>query len=47
MSLAQTILVAAQAATFVGLAAVFFAQGNWRLGGAQALLAVITGLVYA
>jgi hypothetical protein len=39
-------LVAAQAATFVLLAAMFFADGQWRLGAAQLCLAVVTGLIY-
>lgn len=35
-----------QALTFVVAAALFYARGEWRLGTAQALLAVITALVY-
>jgi hypothetical protein len=33
--------------TFVALGALLVAEGHWRLGAAQLLLAAITGLVYA
>lgn len=39
-------LVVVQALTFVGCALLFYAEGNWRLGTAQALLAIVTGVVY-
>jgi hypothetical protein len=40
-------LVAAQALTFVGLGLLLVLAGEWRLAGAQLLLAIVTGLVYA
>lgn len=46
MPSAQTLLVAAQAATFLGLGALFFSQGDHRLGIAQVLLAGVTWVVY-
>lgn len=42
----RTTLVVAQALTFVGLGALLVISHEWRLGAAQLLLAVITGLVY-
>lgn len=42
----RTALVYAQAATFVGLAALLVAQHAWRLATAQILLGVVTALVY-
>ncbi len=47
MSLALKITIAVQAATFVAAAVLLFKDGDPKLGGAQALLAVITWLVYA
>ncbi len=40
-------IVAVQALTFVALALVLWKAGEHRLAGAQALLAVITYLLYA
>jgi hypothetical protein len=45
-SVARSVLVTVQAATMVGLSVVLFAAGSWRLGMAQVLLALVTGLVY-
>lgn len=42
----RAVLVVAQAATFVGLAAVLLAQGEPKLAAAQILLAGVTVLVY-
>lgn len=42
----RTVLILAQAATFIGLAGVLFLQGEWKLGLAQTLLAGVTVLVY-
>lgn len=36
-----------QAGTFTALACLLYREGNWKLAAAQALLAVITWLVYA
>lgn len=35
-----------QAVTFLALGGLLLAEGNWRLGSAQFLLAAITVLVY-
>lgn len=43
----RTALVILQAATFVGLGIILVAEGDWRLGAAQLLLALVTGLVYS
>lgn len=43
----RTALVAVQGATFAGLAVTLAAAGEWRLAGAQVLLGIVTGLVYA
>jgi hypothetical protein len=43
----RTALIAAQAATFVGLAVVLARQGEPKLALAQALLAVVTWAVYS
>lgn len=40
-------LVAVQAATFFALGVLLLADGNWRLGGAQVLLGLVTALVYS
>jgi hypothetical protein len=39
-------LVGVQMLSFVGLAAVLAVEGLWKLAGAQALLGVVTVLVY-
>lgn len=39
-------LIAVQVATFVLLGAVFMQQGQWRLGFAQILLAVVQAIIY-
>ncbi|MGZ6570485.1 MAG: hypothetical protein ACXVHB_05850 [Solirubrobacteraceae bacterium] len=43
----RSALVAAQGFTFLALGGLLCREGNWRLGAAQLLLAIITGLVYA
>lgn len=46
MALARSILIAVQALSFVGLAGILYATGEWKLASAQALLAGVTVLVY-
>lgn len=46
MSLINAVVLL-QGATFVTLSALLYAKGDWKLATAQALLAVITWLVYA
>jgi hypothetical protein len=36
-----------QVATFAALGGAFFAEGQWRLGAAQLLLAAVQGVVYS
>jgi predicted membrane-bound dolichyl-phosphate-mannose-protein mannosyltransferase len=36
-----------QVATFIALGALFVAQGQWRLGGAQLLLAAVQAVIYS
>jgi hypothetical protein len=36
-----------QCATFVALGAWFISHGNWRLGVAQVLLAVVQAVIYS
>jgi hypothetical protein len=43
----RSVLVVAQAATFVALGIVLFASGQLKLGAAQILLAGVTALVYS
>lgn len=43
----RSALITVQAASFVGLAAVLLRAGEPRLAAAQALLAVVTWLVYS
>jgi hypothetical protein len=40
-------LLAIQVATFVVLGAIFLARGDWRLGVAQVLLAIVQGVIYS
>lgn len=42
----RNVLIIIQALSFVGLAAVLCCSGEWKLGVAQAFLAIITVLVY-
>lgn len=43
---AVTFVVLVQAATFVALSALLYIKGDWKLASAQAMLAIITWLVY-
>lgn len=43
----RTAFVIAQAGTFVGLGVLLFAEGNWRLGLSQFLLAGVNGVIYS
>lgn len=40
-------LIVVQVCTFVGLGLVFLSSGQWRLGVAQLLLAVVQAVIYA
>lgn len=40
-------LVIAQVGTFVGLGALLLAEGHWRLGASQLLLAAVQGVIYS
>jgi hypothetical protein len=40
------IVVGVQAATMIVVGSAFLAQGEWRLGVAQMLLAVVTAVLY-
>lgn len=44
---AMALVLAVQVATFVALGIYFIADGNWRLGVAQLLLAVVQAVIYA
>ena len=43
----MTAILGVQVATFVGLGAMFLAAGDWRLGAAQFLLAVVQAVIYS
>lgn len=43
----RTALIVAQVVTYVGLGGLLVAQGEWRLGVAQLLLAVVQTLLFA
>lgn len=40
-------ILAIQVATFIALGCLFLSQGNWRLGTAQILLALVQGVIYS
>lgn len=42
----RNILIGVQVFSFIGLAAVLFTEGEFKLAGAQALLGAVTVLVY-
>jgi hypothetical protein len=42
----RTVIVGVQTLTFVALAWLLLTQGEWKLGAAQAMLGVITVLIY-
>lgn len=42
-----TIILIIQVATFLALGAMFLASGDWRLGVAQILLAVVQAVIYS
>jgi len=39
-------ILAVQILTFVALGIIYLAQGEWRLGTAQILLAAVQGIIY-
>jgi hypothetical protein len=41
------VIVAVQVLTFVALGALLCAEGQWRLGSAQLLLAAVQAVIYA
>ncbi len=43
---ALAVVLVVQVATFVALGAAFLAEGQWRLGTAQLLLAAVQAVVY-
>lgn len=43
----MTYLIAAQVATFLALGALFIAEGQYRLGVCQCLLAVVQAVLYS
>jgi hypothetical protein len=43
----QTTVLIIQIATFVALGCMFLATGDWRLGAAQLLLALVQGVLYS
>lgn len=43
----RTALLIIQVASYVALGALFFTQGNWRLGVAQWLLACVQGVLFS
>lgn len=43
----MSVVLVIQVVTFVWLGALFFQRGDWRLGTAQLLLAVVQAVIYS